>query len=82
MSYKSDLQAINTELEEILEAVNDLPDGIQRLALPTKVETEKEMESILNNANHNSVGSIYKYTGKTTDTYIYGSLYIIAEGAN
>ncbi len=79
MSYKSDLQAINTELEEILEAVNDLPDGLQRSPLPIEVSTEEEMGSILNSATQNSVGSIYKYVGKTTDTYAYGCLYIIAE---
>ena len=79
MSYKSDLQAINTELEEILEAVNDLPDAIQRFYLPIEVKTEKEMNSVLKNATKDDIGSVYKYIGKTTNTYTNGALYIIGE---
>ena len=81
MSYKTDLQAINTELEEILEAVNDLPDAVQRFSLPIEVKTEKEMNSVLRNADKNDIGSIYKYIGKTSGHYIRGELYIIAEEA-
>lgn len=79
MSYKSDLQAINTELEEILEAVNDLPDAIQRSPLPPEVSTEEEMKSILDSATKNDIGSIYKFIGKTSGPYIRGELYIIEE---
>lgn len=79
MSYKSDLQAINTELEEILEAVNDLPDAIQRSPLPLEVKTETEMDSILTNATFMDVGAVYKYVGRTTSKYTKDALYIIGE---
>ena len=79
MSYKEDLQAINTELEEILDAVNDLPDAIPRSPLPIEVRTEAEMTAILTNATSADIGAIYKYIGGTTLTYTNGELYIIAE---
>lgn len=79
MSYKTDLQAINTELEEILEAVNDLPDGLQRSALPIEVKTEKEMTDILTNATFKDVGAVYKYVGNTTSKYTKDALYVIGE---
>ena len=79
MSYKSDLQATNATLGEILEAVNDLPDAVQRFSLPIEVKTEKEMKSILKNATKNDIGSVYKYTGETTGGFIYGVHYIIEE---
>ena len=58
MSYKNDLQAINTELGKILEAVNDLPDAIQRSPLPIEISTETEMTDILTNATVADVGAI------------------------
>lgn len=78
MSYKSDLQAINIELGKILNAVNDLPDAIQRSPLPIEIGTEEEMTAILNAATVNDVGAVYKYTGNT-NKYTKGELYIIAE---
>lgn len=79
MSYKEQLQANNADLEEILETVNDLPDAIQRSPFPVEVETYEDMMEILNAATPLDVGGIYKYIGKTNDTFTQGSLYIIAE---
>ena len=45
-------------------------------ALPVEVSTEEEMTALLETA---AVGSVYKYTGETTDTYTNGELYIVEE---
>ncbi len=76
MSYKQDLQTINTGLQGILSAVNDLPDGIQRSPLPMEVFTENEMTAILSNATDKDIGAVYKYMGEP-GTYEKGSYYII-----
>lgn len=44
--------------------------------LPTEVSTEAEMTALLETAE---VGSVYKYTGETTDTYENGALYVVEE---
>jgi hypothetical protein len=44
---------------------------------PKVVETEAEMNKILANATEIDIGTIYKYTGNTTDTYEQGALYVI-----
>ena len=46
--------------------------------LPTEVATEAEMTALLSTAE---VGSVYKYTGETTDTYENGALYVVEEEA-
>lgn len=46
---------------------------------PIPIETEAEMNDILASATEDKVGTIYKYTGTSTDTYEQGALYIIAE---
>lgn len=79
MSYKQDLQTINTKLKGILSTVNNLSGGIQRSPLPIEVRTEDEMEAILANATEADIGAIYKYTGSTTNNYTHGVLYIIEE---
>ena len=78
MSYKQDLQTINTELRGILSTV--LSGGIQRSPLPIEVSTEDEMTAILASATEADIGAIYKYTG-TTGKYTRGGLYIITEEA-
>ena len=79
MSYKEDLQAVNTKLEEILATVNELPIAVgDNSALPIEVATESEMNALLFNATAKSVGSVYKYTGPS-GTYENGELYILAE---
>ena len=80
MSYKQDLQTINTELRGILSTVSNLSGGIQRSPLPIEVSTEDEMTVILASATEADIGAIYKYTG-TTGKYTSGSLYIITEEA-
>lgn len=42
---------------------------------PEKINTEAEMEELLNNANN--VGNIYKYTGKTANTFTPDGLYMV-----
>ena len=80
MSYKEDLQYINTELRDILDTANDLPTGVSQLSgLPIEVFTEETMNAILKNAMAIDVGTIYKYRGVTTDAYTNGELYIISE---
>lgn len=80
MSYKQELQVINTRLNRILTTVYNLSDGIQRLPLPIEVNTEGEMEAILATATEADIGAIYKYTGNP-GKYTSGELYIIAEEA-
>lgn len=45
-------------------------------ALPIEVKTEAEMAALLDTSE---VGSVYKYTGETTDTYENDGLYIVSE---
>jgi flagellar biosynthesis/type III secretory pathway protein FliH len=45
--------------------------------LPIEIETEAEMQSILDKATLQDVGGIYKYTGTSTARYEKGQLYII-----
>lgn len=81
MLYKEKLKANNADLEEILGAVNELPNvpPSRDSPLPITVATEEEMTAILTNATAESVGAVYKYVGRTTLTYEHGALYIIAE---
>lgn len=46
--------------------------------LPIEISTEAEMTALLSTAE---VGSVYKYTGETTDTYENGALYVVEEEA-
>ena len=57
-------------------AVNSLCRGFggNSSPLPIEVATEEEMNALLETAE---VGSVYKYTGTTTDTYESGALYIV-----
>lgn len=79
MSYKQELQVINTELRGILSAVSNLTGGIQRSPLPIEVKTEAEMTAILATATEEDIGAVYKYIGPSTNTYTRGVLYIIEE---
>lgn len=47
--------------------------------LPIPISSESEMLSILSSATAESVGSVYKYTGVTTETFEKDSLYIISK---
>ena len=47
---------------------------------PQEVATASEMDAVLENADENTVGKVYRYTGETTDKYTNGELYIV-EGA-
>lgn len=58
----------------LIKAVNSLVDGYGDSPLPIKVESEAEMNALLDTA---AVGSIYKYVDKTTDTYESGALYVV-----
>ena len=42
--------------------------------IPIEVATESEMTVLLEKA---TIGSVYKYTGESTDTYENGALYIV-----
>ena len=53
--------------------------GSASLSSPPEVATETEMNALLTNATSESVGMVYRYIGKTTDTYESGALYIIAK---
>ncbi len=79
MSYKTELQANNAELKELLSMVDELPEGESRSPMPIEVSTEAAMSAILASATSKDVGAIYKYTGKKSATYKYGALYIIEE---
>ena len=52
--------------------------GSEGLPLPKEVSTEAEMNDILASATADDIGSIYKYTGVTTNTYEHGALYILS----
>ena len=54
-------------------------DGISEVTidvppLPVEIATEEEMAAILETA---ALGSVYKYTGESTDNYESGALYIV-----
>lgn len=69
-----------THLEDVdlTNAVNHLVEGYGQggmdSPLPIEVENEEKMNSLLAAADP---GSVYKYTGETTDTYENGELYIV-----
>lgn len=44
--------------------------------LPPEIATEAEMTALLETAE---LGSVYKYTGETTDLYENGALYVVEE---
>ncbi len=44
--------------------------------MPPEISTEAEMTALLETAD---VGSVFKYTGETTDKYENGGLYIVTE---
>lgn len=50
---------------------------ISGIAIP--ISSATEMEDILATATGDKIGTIYKYTGTSTDTYEQGALYIIAD---
>ena len=56
--------------------------GLPSIALghPIEVNSASEMDAVLENADENTVGKVYRYTGETTDKYTNGELYIV-EGA-
>ena len=64
----------------LTDAINTLVEGYGKGAevadspLPIEVVTEAEMTALLETAE---VGSVYKYTGETTDTYENGALYVV-----
>lgn len=63
---------LDAELLELRELVAD------GLPLPQNVETEDKMNAILTSATEDDIGTIYRYTGTTTDTYEHGALYILS----
>jgi hypothetical protein len=52
---------------------------ISGIAIP--ISSATEMEDILASATGDKIGTIYKFTGTSTDTYEQGALYIIANEA-
>ncbi len=52
---------------------------ISGIAIP--INSATEMEDILASATGDKIGTIYKFTGTSTDTYEQGALYIIANEA-
>lgn len=85
-SVKADLQSLVTAANAktgnndttIKQAIVTLMNGYGQggdSPLPIEVSTEDEMTALLETAE---VGSIYKYTGETTDTYENGALYLVS----
>lgn len=58
-----------------------LTDAINQIEVgkPIEVSTAKEMDAILANATADDVGTLYLYTGETTDTYENGAIYGVTE---
>ncbi len=82
MSYKQRLQSNNTELDEIIDVIDELPDNTPApddSPMPHEIDSAEKMNSILKNATADNVGEVYKYVGGPSDVYEYGQLYIIAE---
>jgi hypothetical protein len=52
---------------------------IEDSAQPIEIRYSTQMSQILEQANSDSVGQIYKYTGQTTENFESGALYIIEE---
>lgn len=71
----SALGDIDSALDSILDIQNSLIGGVDS-PLPIEVATEEEMTDLLETEE---VGSVFKYTGETTDTYTKGELYIVEE---
>ena len=63
-----------TELQAILDAINALPD--KTTSVPVESTSEEDMNALLETAE---VGSVFKYTGATTDTFENGAYYIVEE---
>ena len=53
--------------------------GTLQVGKPVELSTEAEMDAALSEASEASVGTVYKYTGETTDRYENGAIYIIEE---
>lgn len=65
--------ATDEEIDAMFEGYEDLTADSP---LPVDVATAEEMNALLETAE---VGSVFKYTGETTDTYENGALYIVTE---
>lgn len=79
--YQSMLAAANRKTlrsdTELTSAVAALLDGYEKDSpLPIEIANETKMNLLLETAE---VGSIYKYTGETTDKYENGALYVVEE---
>lgn len=68
------LQTNVNELQAILATINALPDKIS--SVPIESTSEEDMNTLLETAE---VGSVFKYTGATTDTFENGAYYIVEE---
>lgn len=69
---------LNEVLTELQTAIKNLADATGS-GKPIEVATEEMMNYILSNATASSLGTVYKYTGTTANTYEPGALYIISE---
>lgn len=68
----------NKRLDALLDELRELATSGAGSGVPIPVSSATEMDDILASATEDDVGTIYKYTGTTTDTYEQGALYIIA----
>lgn len=70
----------NKRLDTLLGELRELAmNGGPASGIPIPVSSATEMDDILASATGDSVGTIYKYTGTSTDTYENGALYIISD---
>lgn len=67
-------QTTGEAADDLTSAVNTFLAGYGRAV---EVSTEEKMTAILESATDSTVGSVYKYTGETTDTYTSGEHYIV-----
>ena len=70
--WLGDVDKALDELHEYAEALKGAGDS----PIPIEVAREEEMTALLETEE---VGSVFKYTGETTDNYIKGELYIVEE---
>lgn len=71
---KAGLSCSNKVMNSNIVVTADEPSDTQRAIA---IYSESEMLSLLNNADLNSIGSIYKYVGKTSNIFERDALYMI-----
>lgn len=65
-------KTINDEISALREGMSSMVTG-----QPIAVASAEEMDAVLANADESAVGTVYEYTGETTENYENGALYLL-----